>query len=176
MYSILQCVVNYVQVFNLIKIFHKHRTYFLLNIMLSGNFSCLKSSQRLKTILSRKDIEAPAECHCSGSGPTGGIDNSAPEVSQEERLAKAGRGVTHSGVPGAPAFKTVIPGNGMIAAHRSPMIAGLVNGEQDVDLRTRIAREVVPLVGTRPDRRQHRGRGMVTVLHMHRRRRDLRMT
>src|ERR1700741_2832872 len=67
------------------------------------------------------------------------------------------------GVEGSAAEALMTPGDRVVSAHRAPLVARLVDGEQHADARPGIVRERVPLIASRPGRAEMLGGRMVLV-------------
>ncbi len=94
----------------------------------------------------------------------------AQDVLEEERVRPRGIRVAGALVPGASALEVLAPGDRVVGAHRTAarVVRRLVEGDQDVDVLTRVGREVVPLVEAHPLGRQHLGGRVARALEAHR--------
>ena len=112
------------------------------------------------------------------AGERRGVLDTAQQVAKERSLRVALEGVSAGGVPGATAVVGVVPAPRVIGAHAAAAVRGFVQRHQHVDARqvAGIGPKVVPLVGAGPRGRQLGGRRMGGVLHVQRRRPNVRMT
>src|SRR5688572_12520931 len=98
------------------------------------------SVRRMRTAISPR-LATSTFLNMPGSGHyTSGPANATEQMPGEHRVLVQLLAVPERGVPGAAAFKLVVPGDRVIRAHGvgTGLVAGLVERHEDVDGRARI--------------------------------------
>ncbi len=130
-------------------------------------------AHRLAEVAGEQDLVEvlPLRPAAVAAGQARGVPDAPEQVVEEQRLAVGRRGVPAAGVPGAPAVVLVAPRGRVVGAHRpgTGVVAGLVEGREDVDVAPGVGPVVVPLVEALPAGGQVRGRRVGAVADLDRR-------